>query len=279
MHPLAHSMQRGATLFESIDCMASEQGVPIIFRLHDHMLRFENSARIVGMALPYPIEVLEAAVRETVTRGGLLNCTIRPLAYYADPVFDIYPGKQPVTVLIGLAEKKPHADAYRVQISRLRKIDELSMPVKAKVSGNYIAPMIAKSEALAAGFDDTVMLDRDGFVAECATANIFMVEEGHIFTAPGDRILQGITRNTVMQIAASRGIELLQKPFTPERMKSAAEVFMSSSGLGVMPVVMVDDAPIGDGRPGPVTRLLHDAFLDVATGRDPRFEHWLTYIR
>ncbi len=278
IHPLCHSLQRGSTIFESIDCIEAANAKGAVFRLTEHIERFKNSARLVGMPLGYTLETLSDAVAATVARSGMKKCVIRPLALYAEPVFDVYPGDLPVTVVIGLNMKKPVKESYALQISRLRKIESISMPVKAKVSGNYIASMIAKSEAIKAGFDDTILLDRDGFVAEGSASNIFMVEKGVLYTSPGDKILQGITRNTIMSITSELKLSLKEEVFTPERLKSADEVFMSSSGLGVMPVHRVDDTIISDGVFGEITKKLRSYYFDVATGRVPKFEHWLTYV-
>ncbi len=279
IHPLGYSMQRGATLFESIDCNEAKNGCPAIFRLRDHILRLENSAQIVGMKLDYSLESLMQAVVDTVGRSGMKNCTIRPLAFYADPVMQIYPGDIPVTVVIGIGEALPPSGSYRVKISRLSKIDSASMPVKAKVSGNYIGPMIAKSEAVRAGFDDTIILDRDGYVAEGATSNIFTVEQGKLVTASADKILPGITRDSITVIAAKLGIEVIQDKLTPDRLKKSDEVILCSSGNEVTPIIQVDDTVIGRGQPGSITVKLSSFYGDVITGRVPELEHWLTYVR
>ncbi len=278
IHPLCHSLQRGATLFESIDCIETENRHAAIFRLHDHMKRFENSSRIIEMPLKYSLEELIRAVIDTVARSVLKTCTIRPLALYVDPVLDIYPGDSKVSVIIGLGEKTTIKDSIKMNISHLRKIESASMPIKAKVSGNYIGPMIAKSRSIKQGFDDTIILDRDGFVAEGSTSNIFIVENGTLITAPGDRILQGITRNTIIVLSKKLGINLMQEQFSPERLKKADEVFMCSSGNGVMPVIQVDNVKICDGNPGPITKRLRSYYFDVKKGRVPEFENWLTFV-
>ena len=278
IHPLCHSMQRGATLFESIDCMEGVAGKPVVFRLKDHLDRFLNSADIVGMTLGYSHEELTRAVIETVARSGMKQCTIRPIAFYADPEFDIYPGSSRVSVVIGIGKKKPLKESIRLTVSRFRKIDQSSMPVKAKVSGNYIAPLIAKSEAIRAGFDDTILLDRDGFVAEGTTANVFIVENGTILTSPGDKILQGITRNTIMILCDRIGLPFRQEFFPPERLKAADEVFVSSSGVGVLPVIQVDSAVIGGGVPGSVSVRLRALYREVVTGVVPDRDRWLTVV-
>ena len=278
IHPFSHSMQRGATLFESIDCNEAVNGRPAIFRLPDHMKRFECSASIIGMPLPYNLEALINAIVDTVSRSEMKNCLIRPLAFYSETVMQVFPEDSKVTVIIGLYEPHFALKMHRVTISRLRKIDGVSMPVKAKVSGNYIAPMIAKSEAVRAGFDDTIILDRDGFVAEGATSNIFIVEQGKLVTAPEDTILAGITRDTVITIAAKLGIDVILDKFTPERLKTADEAILCSSGNEVTPITQVDDTMIGDGKPGLIATRLHTYYSDVISGRIPEFEYWLTYV-
>jgi len=278
IHPLCHSMQRGATLFESIDCNEAQNGRPAIFRLREHMERLENSARIVGIPLPYDIEELVRATVETVARSGMKNCTIRPLAFYAGVVMQVYPGDAPVSVVIGLGEPSPVAERYRVKISGFRKIDGLSMPMKAKVSGNYIGPMMAKAEAVKAGYDDTILLDRDGYVAEGSTSNIFIAEAGKLVTAPEESILSGITRDSIIRIAGKLGIDVEFGKFDAERLKRADEVILCSSGNGVTPIVQVDDTLIGGGRPGKITGELSSYYKEVIKGRIPEFEHWLTYV-
>ena len=231
------------------------------------------------MPLKYSLEELMDAVVRTVSKSGLKICTIRPLAFYSDPVFDVYPGDAKVSVVIGISEKCPKKEFIRMKISSLRKIDSLSMPIKAKVSGNYIASVIAKTEAVNAGYDDAILLDRDGFVAEGATSNIFMVENGNFYTAPGEKILQGITRDTIFNVSKKLGLRLIEEQFDSERLKASEEVFMCSSGMGVMPVIEVDDTIIGNGKPGPQTNRLRAFYNDITSGKVPEFELWLTYVK
>jgi len=279
LHPFCHSLQRGSTVFESIDCIETDNGRAAIFRLRDHMVRFENSAQLIGMPLKYSLEELIRAVIETVAKSGLRTCTIRPLALYTDTIFDVYPGESKVSVVIGLGEKSAIKESIKMKISRLRKIESASMPIKSKVSGNYIAPLIAKSEAIREGFDDSIVLDSNGYVAEGSTSNIFIVENGMLITAPGDRIFQGITQNTIIAISEKTGTGLTLELYSPERLKAADEVFMCSSGNGVLPVIQVDSETIGNGKPGPVTANLKSYYLDITMGRVPEFEHWLTYVQ
>lgn len=278
IHPLSHGIQRGAALFESIDCNETVSGRPAIFRLRDHIRRFEHSAEIVGMPLPYTAPEMEQAVIDTVARSGLANCTIRPLALWTDPTFDLSPGDSPVSLVIGIEPAHTPSGSYRLKVSGWRKADALCMPVGAKVSGNYIAPLIAKHEAIAEGFDDVILLDRDGSVAESTTANIFIVEAGRLVTAPDDIVLPGVTRDSIMEIAGAIGIGFLRERFGPGRLLAADEVIRCSSGKEVRPVVAVNGQTIGNGGTGPVTARLGAFYGDVIAGRVPAFERWLTYL-
>jgi branched-chain amino acid aminotransferase len=278
IHPLCHSIQRGAALFESIDCNEAINGKAAIFRLPEHIRRLEISADIIGMQLPYTAEEISRAIVETVARGGVANCTIRPLAIYADPIMDLYPAEVRVSMIIGLGTFHPSSGVYRLKVSDWRKIDQSCMPVKAKVSGNYIAPMLAKREALAAGYNDAILLDRDGFVAEATTANIFIVENGKLVTAPEDNILLGVTRDSIMGLSKHLGIGFVQERFGVERLVNADEVILCSSGNEVKPVVQVNNSIIGNGAEGPVTARLRKFYAEVIVGKVPEFERWLTYV-
>lgn len=278
IHPLCHSLQRGSTLFESIDCNETFDGRTAIFRLDDHIRRFKISSEIVGMPLPYDTAAIRQAIIDTVARGGLKNCTIRPLAFQADPILDLYPGNAPVTMVIGLGEMHTGSGGYRMKISRWQKINSSCMPVKAKVSGNYITSLLAKSEAIKEGFNDAILLDSDGFVAEATSANVFIVEGGQLVTPPEDNILLGITRDSIMRLSGELGIGFVCKKFGPERLMKADEVILCSSGNEVKPIILVNNHIIGDGTAGPVTRRLAAFYADVIIGKEKKFEDWLTYV-
>jgi branched-chain amino acid aminotransferase len=278
IHPLCHSLQRGATLFESIDCNETVNGHAAIFRLPEHIRRFEISADIIGMKLPYSPDEIGRAIVETVARSGLKNCTIRPLAIYADPILDLYPADAKVSMIIGLGTFHASTGVLHLQVSRWRKIDSSCMPVKAKVSGNYITAMLAKGEALAEGFNDAILLDREGHVAEATTANIFIVENGRLVTAPDDTVLLGVTRDSIMALSRELGIEFVQEKFGPDRLLAADEVILCSSGNEVKPVVRVNDRVIGNGAAGPVTERLRAYYADVIVGKIPVFAKWLTRV-
>ena len=278
VHPLCHGLQRGSVLFEGIDCNKTMSGRAAIFRLREHMERFFNSSSIIGMPLPYSIQALMDAIVATVARSGMKDCVIRPLAFYSTTGMDVYPGKSEVTVVIGVGDAHYPPESYRVTISSYRKIDISCMPVKAKVSGNYINPMLAKSRAIEAGFDDAILIDRDGFVAEGTTSNIFIVENDTLYTAPEDSILLGITRDTILKISKKVRVKTVLEKFDAERLKNADEVILCSSGKELTPIVQVDDTVIGDGKPGKIALKLGAYYRDIIEGKIPEFEQWLTYV-
>ena len=278
VHPFCHGLQRGSVLFESLDCNEAVNDRAAIFRLKEHMERFNNSASIIGIPLGYTIGELMDAVVATVARSGLKSCIIRPLAFYSDIVMDVFPGDSAVSVIIGLGEDHVPPESYRVTLSRFRKIDDSCMPVKAKVSGNYINPMLAKTEALRAGFDDAILIDKNGYVAEGTTSNIFIVENGRLFTAPKDSILLGITRDTILAISQTLGIDTVCEKFDESRLKNADEVILCSSGKELTPVIRIDDTDIGDGKPGNIARRLGTYYREIIEGRVHEFEKWLTYV-
>jgi branched-chain amino acid aminotransferase len=278
IHPFAHSLQRGACLFESLDCNEAVNGLAAIFRLREHMERFERSADIIGMTIPYDRREMERAIIETVARSGMKKCAIRPLAFYTDPILDLLPGASPVAVAIGLGVFHPSAAELHVKIAGLRKIDNSSMPLKAKVSGNYISPLLAKADAVREGYHDAIFLDREGFIAEATTANVFIVENGRLITSTDDTILLGVTRDSIMQIAQALGIPFAREKFGPERLVAADEAILCSSGNELKPIVRVGDCVIGDGAQGPMITRLQTFYYDVIVGKVKEFEHWLTYV-
>ncbi|MFC1573769.1 branched-chain-amino-acid transaminase [Candidatus Latescibacterota bacterium] len=278
VHPFCHGLQRGSVLFESLDCNEAVNNRAAIFRLKEHMERFENSARIIGIPIGYTIGELMDAVVATVARSGLKSCIIRPLAFYSDIVMDVFPGDSAVSVIIGIGEDHIPPESYRVTLSRYRKIDNSCMPVKAKVSGNYINPMLAKTEALRAGFDDAILIDKNGFIAEGTTSNIFIVEDGTLYTAPEDSILLGITRDTILAISQTLGIETVREKFDEVRLKKADEVILCSSGKELTPIIRIDDTDIGNGKPGTIANRLGRYYREIIEGRVREFEKWLTYV-
>lgn len=279
VHVLCHSLQRGCTIFESLDCSKSVSWQPAIFRLNCHMKRFLNSARIIGMKLEYSLDELNKAVIETVSASGMTDCTIRPLALHPEVKMDVYPGPYPKTmVVIGLEDSHEEPESISLKISSLQKMSLRSMPIKSKVSANYITPMMAKADAVNSGYDDAVLLDENGFIAECPTGNIFFIKNGILITSREEKILAGITRDSAMTIASDRGYEVREEKFFPDELKNADEVFYVSSGKGIMSVHSIDSTRIGGGEVGAVTSEIRDLYRDATRGKIEKYKHWLTLV-
>ena len=277
VHVLSHSLQRGSTVFESLSCQDTPKG-PAIFRLDAHVDRFLQSARLTGMSMPFSRDELIEATKETVRASGLSRCCVRPLAYYVGEEIEVVPKHSTVQVIIAVASPIEVPDTLRAKISSFRKLHPDTVPVAAKVAGNYLCAMLAKREALANGFDEAILLDCGGNVAEGPTDSLFLVKDGVVKTAPLGTVLAGITRDSVMCIARDMGYNVEEITMPAPDLYDADELFITSTGVGVVPVVQLDDQQIGDGQPGKFSQALRQAHSDSASGRNPEYDAWLTYV-
>lgn len=289
VHVLAHSVQRGSLVFDYMSVCETPRG-PAVFRLGDHLARFRRSTEIVGLPLERGASELEAAVLETV-RANPGATAVKVSAYLASVEVDVVPLDPSVSVAIAAYDpirdlilaktaKPPFRPTLRVWIekeARNRRDDIL--PPQAKVAANYTSPMRAKWAAKRAGYDEILLVDEDGCVAEGPTTNVFSVDaEGRLRTPPLDRVLPGITRSSILEIARHDGLDAGEAKVRPEELATAAEVFLTGTSAGVWPVESIDGKRIGTGVPGPVTSRLRDRFRQIESGGDPAFEHWLTYV-
>ena len=277
VHVLSHSLQRGSTVFESLSCEDTPKG-PGIFRLDAHVDRFLRSARLTRMDMPFSRSELIDATKETVRRSGLSRCCIRPLAYYVGEEVEVVPKHSIVQVIIAAAAPIKVPDMFRAKVSSFRKLHPDTVPVAAKVAGNYLSAMLAKLEAIEEGFDEAILLDCAGNVAEGPTDSLFIVKDGVVKTAPLGTVLAGITRDSVMCIARGMGYNVEQITMPAADLYDADELFITSTGVGVVPVVQVDDQQIGGGQPGQISQVLRQAYSDAAGGRSPEYDAWLAYV-
>ncbi len=277
VHVLSHSLQRGSTVFESLSCQDTPKG-PAIFRLDAHVDRFLESARLTRMSIPFSRDELIEATEVTVRCSGLSRCCIRPLAYYVGEELEVVPKRSSVQVIIAVASPIEVPDMLRAKISSFRKLHPDTVPVAAKVAGNYLCAMLAKMEALEEGFGEAVLLDCAGNVAEGPTDSLFVVKHCVVKTAPLGTVLAGITRDSVMCIARDMGYRVGEMPMSAAELYDADEVFITSTGVGVVPVVQLDDREIGGGQPGEISQTLRRAYSDAAGGRSPKYDAWLTYV-
>jgi branched-chain amino acid aminotransferase len=278
---LTAGLQYGMSVFEGIRCYDTAAG-PAVFRLGDHIDRLLASARTLGFrSLVYGGAELTAAVKATVAANRLRDCYIRPLIYLADGGMNlsIDAGRPRVGIAVW-----PWVDYHgqgtedagiRVNVSSTTRHHPNVMPTRAKVSGNYVNSFLAKSESVRLGFDDAVLLDPEGYVAECTGENIFVVSRGRILTPPAGGILEGITRDSVIALAADAGFEVREERFVRDRLYDADEVFLTGTAAEVVAVREVDFRTIGDGRVGPVTRALQQDYHRAVRGEHARSKGWL----
>jgi branched-chain amino acid aminotransferase len=281
-HVSAHALQYGTGVFEGMRSYDTEQG-PAIFRLDDHMRRFAMSAEHYELALPFTFEQLCAASLEVVRANGLTNAYLRPLAFFDSYSFAVWPRDCPVSVAIIAVPGRVYIDGadrgIRVMISSTRRIDASVLPPHVKACGHYTNSVRAVQEAMRHGFDEALLLNNLGDVAEGSGANLFVVKQGKLITNDRDAsILMGITRDSVLRIAADLGIPVEVRPIAVADVRGADELFFSGTAVEVMPIREVDGRAIGDGAPGPVTRRIRVTFQDAVHGRLARYREWLSPV-
>ena len=288
-HVLSHSFQRGSLVFDYMSVDETARG-PAIFRLRAHVERFFHSVELVGLPLVLEPAAVEAAVIETVRRNPGASA-VKVSAYLASIEVDVVPLDDHVTVAVAAYDPKRDVNAHkavkprypaalRVWIEKdIRNRRRDIMPPQAKVAANYTSPMAAKWKARKRGYDEILLVDEQGFVAEGPTSNVFLVDRaGGLVTPVEDEVLLGVTRLSILEIARHDGIPVKEARVRPEDLAEAAEVFLTGTTAGVYPVASVDDKPIGQGAPGPVSLRLRERFQAITTGEDPDFDHWLSYL-
>ena len=258
----------------------------MIFRLSEHVDRLFRSAKMYSMKMPYSKSQISEAIIKTAKASNLKECYIRPIAYYGYGVLGLTPTPNKVDVAIACWEwKMGESSAGKVRGARCKvsswlRIDSRSQPMQAKAASNYANAALARVEALKDGYDESIMLNYDGKVAEGSAENIFLVNDGEIFTPPlSAGILNGITRESVIKLAEADGISVTEKNIDREDLYVADEIFMTGTAAEVKSVTEVDNIEISGGKPGKITRQLQRAFSDVVMGKDKRFSKWLTPSR
>ena len=282
VHVLSHGLHYGTGVFEGIRAYQTERGTAI-FRHAEHLERLAKSAELYYLNLPYSIEELREATHELVRRNGLESCYIRPLAFRGYGEMGLYAQTAPVEVAIAVwpwgayLGEEGKRQGVRAKISSWRRISPDSLITQAKASGHYLNSILAKVETTQTGFEEAIMLDHTGMVAEASGENIFIVRDGEIATPPAGTILDGITRKTVMRIATDLGHRLTERPIAPSELTLAQEVFLTGTAAELVPVREVDDHVLGD--PGEVTRGIQEKLDDALHGRAPEYAEWLDIVR
>ncbi len=278
VHVGVHGLHYGSGVFEGIRCYETEEG-PSVFRLVEHLKRFENSAHLLYMELPYSVEEIRAATHELIAANGLPECYVRPIAFYGYGELGVSTAGTPVEVVImswpwgAYLGEGSLRNGITAKISSWRRIGPNVIPHVAKATGIYLNSMLATTEAKRAGYDEAILLTDDGYVADGPGENIFVVKDGIIVTPPlSTSILPGITRESVIEIGRELGYDVEEHSLIRSDLYLADEVFMTGTAAEVTPVRAVDDHEIGVG---PVTLELQKVYLDAVRGRDSRWSHWL----
>jgi branched-chain amino acid aminotransferase len=283
VHILTHTLHYGTGVFEGIRCYKTDSG-PAVFRLQEHVGRLFDSAHILQMEILFTREAVAEAILETIRVNKIEACYIRPIAFLGYGAMGIFPKENPVQVSIAVwpwgsyLGEEGLKNGIRVKISSFSRPHVNATMVRSKTTANYANSLLAKREALKDGYDEAMLLDTDGYVAEGSGENVFMVRKGVIKTPPLTSILEGITRDTIMQLAAERGMRLVEERFTRDELYIADEAFFTGTAAEITPIREVDNRSIGEGKPGSVTKELQSAFFDIVHGRDSRHADWLTYV-
>ena len=283
VHVLTHTLHYGLGVFEGIRCYETKDGRSAVFRLREHTRRLFASARILSIAIPFSEDAINAACLETIRRNRLRECYIRPLVFLGEGEMGLG-ATNPVRVTIAVWPWGSYLgdeglrNGIRVKTSSFQRFHVNTMMTKAKAVGHYVNSILANQEARRAGYDEALMLDTDGFVSEASGENIFIVRDGVVKTPPLTSVLPGITRATLMALIEERGHRLVEERFTRDEVYIADEAFFTGTAAEVTPVRELDDRPLGDGKPGPITRALQEAYFALIRGGDPRHADWLAYI-
>ena len=284
VHFLTPALHYGAGVFEGIRCYATDRG-PAVFRLKEHSERLIDSARVFGFReLPYTAEEIAAAIRLTVAANGFAECYIRPLIYLSGGAWNLNVDMGKPEIGIGVWQWTNYLGAealergVRANVSSFTRHHVNVMMTKAKVAGNYANSFLAKTESVRLGFEEAIMLDPQGYVAECTGENLFLVTGGRIITPALAPVLDGITRRSVLDLAMDAGLSVTEAPVSRDQLYTADEVFVCGTASEVIGLREIDFRVIGTGKTGQVTRELQKVFSDAVHGRHPRSAAWLDWV-
>ena len=283
VHVLTHSLHYGLAAFEGLRCYKGKSG-SAIFQLQAHVDRLFESAHISMMNIPYDKKQVAEAIVDTVRVNRLEACYIRPLLYIGYGAMGVYPGDNPIKLAIAAWKWGSYlgddalANGMRACVSSFTRHHVNVSMTRGKISGYYVNSILAKREAKADGYDEAILLDTEGYVSEGTGENIFIVRQGRIKTTPLTSILEGITRNAVIELAREQGIVVVEERFTRDEMYIADEVFVTGTAAELTPVREIDNRRIGTGKPGVVTAALQKRFFAIVRGEDPSHDSWLTRV-
>ncbi|QEP43437.1 branched-chain amino acid transaminase [Ectothiorhodospiraceae bacterium BW-2] len=282
-HVLTHTLHYGMGVFEGVRAYKGERGTAI-FRLQDHTDRLFRSAHILQMALPFDKETLNQAQRQAVRENNLESAYIRPMCFYGSEGMGLRADNLKVHTIVAAWSWGAYLGAegmergIRIRTSSYTRHHVNITMCKAKANGNYMNSMLALQEAISCGYDEAMLLDNEGYVAEGSGENIFLVQDGRLITPDLTSALDGITRKTIFHLAAELGIEVKEKRITRDEVYIADEAFFTGTAAEVTPIREVDNRPIGSGSRGPITEKLQSLYFDAVHGRHPVTDSWLSYL-
>lgn len=283
IHVLTHTLHYGLGLFEGIRCYKTNNG-SAIFRLKEHVDRFYASAHISQIDIPYSKKEMTDAIIDTVRVNKLQECYIRPIAFIGYGEMGLYVTSNPINVSVAAWPWGTYLgddglkNGIRTKVSSFTRHHVNISMTKAKICGYYANSQFAKREIKRGGYDEAILLDTEGYVAEGPGENIFIVRRNSLKTTPLTSILEGITRDSIIQLANEMGISVIEDRFTRDELYISDEAFFTGTAAEVTPIREVDDRSIGTGKPGPITLELQKAYFNCVHGRDEKHKEWLTYI-
>jgi len=284
VHVLAHTLHYGVGVFEGIRCYKMANGKSAVFRLREHVERLFASARIVQIEIPYTPEEIRQAIRKTLAANRLAEGYIRPVVFIGAGGMGLFVRDNPIQVAIAVwpwgayLGEDGMANGIRAKVSSFNRHHVNAAMSKGKVNGYYVNSVLAKWEVKKAGYDEAVLLDTEGYVAEGSGENIFIVRDGVLTTTPLTSILPGITRDAVLTIAHKLKIPVKETRFTRDEMYIADEMFFTGTAAEITPVREVDDRTVGAGKPGPITNRIQKVFFDIVRGKNRTFARWLDVL-
>jgi len=283
VHVLTHTLHYGVGVFEGLRAYRTDKGTAI-FRLEDHTERFFRSARIMGMTLPFDRATLNEAQKLVVRENGLTEAYVRPLAYWGSEGMGLHARGLKTHVAVASWEWGAYLGdeglntGIRVKTSSFSRHHVNSTMCKAKANGHYYNSIMALEEAIAAGCDEALLLDTEGYVAEGSGENIFIVRDGRVLTPELTSALEGITRDTVVALLGELGLELHTKRITRDEVYVADEAFFCGTAAEITPIRELDGRPIGDGKRGPITEQIQTMYFDQVKGRREEHPEWLAFV-
>lgn len=284
VHVLTHTLHYGLGVFEGIRCYRTNDGRSAIFRLPEHVRRLFESAHINLMEIPFSHEVVERACVDALRKNGLSEGYIRPIAFIGDGEMGLNPGGNAIRVAViawpwgAYLGEEGIERGIRAKVSTFSRHYVNSKMTKGKTCGDYVNSILAKREALLDGYDEAVMLDTQGLVSEATGENIFVVHDGVVATPPLHSVLGGITRATLIELAAGQGICVEERAIARDELYVADEVFLTGTAAEVTPIREIDHRQIGEGKRGPIATALQKVYFDTVAGSVSEYERWLTYL-